>query len=208
VGRPAQRTRSSVPENQFRRPRPGLHSGRLTETLEPLLSRGRRPQHQPKKKNTVQQGAQTAGHGGQRPVRVHGTIQLPKHSNREEYSTQPSSTVQYSTQPSNTMPPLNPTERNTVLHKCGSHSTTSNGGGSCINGQEEKRWSSESHSAIPGGRKCPFFKEPTSRKLRRGWRGFRREPNRSADERRRQPPASFLPLSAHLLPSAVSCFLP
>jgi hypothetical protein len=86
--------------------------------------------------------------------------------------------------------------------------TASNGGGSCINGQEEKRWSNESHSAIPGGRKCPFFKEPTSRKLRRGWRGFRREPNRSADERRRQPPASFLPLSARLLPSAVSPFCP
>jgi hypothetical protein len=36
VGRPAQRTRGSVPENQFRRPRPGLHGGRLTEILEPL----------------------------------------------------------------------------------------------------------------------------------------------------------------------------
>ena len=36
MGRPAQRTRSSVPENQFRRPRPGLHGGRLTEILEPL----------------------------------------------------------------------------------------------------------------------------------------------------------------------------
>jgi hypothetical protein len=36
VGRSAQRTRSSVPENQFRRPRPGLHGGRLTEILEPL----------------------------------------------------------------------------------------------------------------------------------------------------------------------------
>jgi hypothetical protein len=37
MGRPAQRTQGSVPENQFRRPRPGLHSGRLTEILEPLL---------------------------------------------------------------------------------------------------------------------------------------------------------------------------
>ena len=36
MGRSAQRTRSSVPENQFRRPRPGLHGGRLTEILEPL----------------------------------------------------------------------------------------------------------------------------------------------------------------------------
>jgi hypothetical protein len=36
VGRPAQRTRGSVPENQFRRPRPDLHGGRLTEILEPL----------------------------------------------------------------------------------------------------------------------------------------------------------------------------
>jgi hypothetical protein len=36
VGRPAQRTQGSVPENQFRRPRPGLHGGRLTEILEPL----------------------------------------------------------------------------------------------------------------------------------------------------------------------------
>ena len=37
MGRPAQRTRGSVPENQFRRPRPDLHGGRLTEILEPLL---------------------------------------------------------------------------------------------------------------------------------------------------------------------------
>jgi hypothetical protein len=37
MGRPAQRTRSSVPENQFCRPRPSLHSGRFTEILEPLL---------------------------------------------------------------------------------------------------------------------------------------------------------------------------
>jgi hypothetical protein len=37
VGRPAQRTQGSVLENQFRRPRPDLHSGRLTEILEPLL---------------------------------------------------------------------------------------------------------------------------------------------------------------------------
>jgi hypothetical protein len=36
VGRPAQRTQGSVLENQFRRPRPGLHGGRLTEILEPL----------------------------------------------------------------------------------------------------------------------------------------------------------------------------
>ena len=36
MGRPAQRTRGSVPENQFRRPRPDLHGGRLTEILEPL----------------------------------------------------------------------------------------------------------------------------------------------------------------------------
>jgi hypothetical protein len=36
VGRSAQRTQGSVPENQFRRPRPGLHGGRLTEILEPL----------------------------------------------------------------------------------------------------------------------------------------------------------------------------
>jgi hypothetical protein len=36
VGRPAQRTQDSVPENQFCRPRPGLHGGRLTEILEPL----------------------------------------------------------------------------------------------------------------------------------------------------------------------------
>ena len=37
MGRPAQRTQGSVPENQFRRPRPDLHGGRLTEILEPLL---------------------------------------------------------------------------------------------------------------------------------------------------------------------------
>jgi hypothetical protein len=36
VGRPAQRTQGSVPENQFRRPRPNLHGGRLTEILESL----------------------------------------------------------------------------------------------------------------------------------------------------------------------------
>ena len=36
MGRPAQRTQGSVPENQFRRPRPDLHGGRLTEILEPL----------------------------------------------------------------------------------------------------------------------------------------------------------------------------
>jgi hypothetical protein len=36
VRRPAQRTQGSIPENQFRRPRPGLHGGRLTEILEPL----------------------------------------------------------------------------------------------------------------------------------------------------------------------------
>jgi hypothetical protein len=36
VGRPAQRTQGSVPENQFRRPHPDLHGGRLTEILEPL----------------------------------------------------------------------------------------------------------------------------------------------------------------------------
>jgi hypothetical protein len=36
VGRPAQRTQGSVPENQFCRPRPDLHGGRLTEILEPL----------------------------------------------------------------------------------------------------------------------------------------------------------------------------
>jgi hypothetical protein len=36
VGRPAQRTQGSVPENQFRRPRPDLHGGRLTQILEPL----------------------------------------------------------------------------------------------------------------------------------------------------------------------------
>jgi hypothetical protein len=136
----------------------------------------------------------------QRPVRVHGTTQVPKHSNREEYSTQPSSTVQYSTQPSSTVPPLNPTERNTVLHKCGSHSTTSNGGGSYINGQEEKRWSSESHSAIPGGRKCPFFKEPTSRKLRRGGVDF-------GGSRTDRPVsvAASLPLPFSLCP--LTCFL-
>jgi hypothetical protein len=37
VGRPAQRTQGSVPENQFRRPRPDLHGERLTKILEPLL---------------------------------------------------------------------------------------------------------------------------------------------------------------------------
>jgi hypothetical protein len=36
VGRPAQRTQGSDPENQFRHPRLGLHGGRLTEILEPL----------------------------------------------------------------------------------------------------------------------------------------------------------------------------
>jgi hypothetical protein len=36
VGRPAQRTQGSVPENQFCRPHPDLHGGRLTEILEPL----------------------------------------------------------------------------------------------------------------------------------------------------------------------------
>jgi hypothetical protein len=37
MGRPAQRTQGSVPENQFHRPRPDLHDGRLIEILEPLL---------------------------------------------------------------------------------------------------------------------------------------------------------------------------
>jgi hypothetical protein len=37
VGRSAQRTQGSIPENQFRCPRPGLHGGRLTEILELLL---------------------------------------------------------------------------------------------------------------------------------------------------------------------------
>jgi hypothetical protein len=32
----------------------------------------------------------------------------------------------------------------------------------------------------PEGRECPAFKEPTSRWLRRGRHGSRREPNRSA----------------------------
>jgi hypothetical protein len=36
MGRSAQRTQGSVPENQFRCPHPDLHGGRLTEILEPL----------------------------------------------------------------------------------------------------------------------------------------------------------------------------
>ena len=53
------------PDNQFRRPRPGLHGGRLTEILEALPELRKTSTAPAREEEHHAEGAQAPGHGGQ-----------------------------------------------------------------------------------------------------------------------------------------------
>jgi hypothetical protein len=146
VGRSAQRTRSSVPENQFRRPRPGLQGERLTEILEPLP--------EPRETSTAparEDEHRAAGSPNTRP-RWTETRQSARHHTGTQAQQQRG--IQYATEQHCVTSKSN--REDEFLHKCGSHRTTSNGGGNRINEQGEKGWNNKSHSASFGERESAY----------------------------------------------------
>jgi hypothetical protein len=186
VGRPAQRTQGSVPENQFRRPHPDLHGGRLTEILEPLP--------EPRETSTAPAREEEHRAAGSPSTRLWWTIirrTTPhtrtsgalEHRRNALHTSSTTSTFFQS-------PPANQTqERQDQMDPCD------------WNRKLERGTRNRCFAACSSEVDCPSFKEPRNRggkriseKGGRSSRRNRRTNNAAAAlNNRRQPPPLYLP---------------
>jgi hypothetical protein len=156
MGRSAQRTQGYVPENQFRRPSPDLHGGRLTEILEPLLER-RETSTTPAR----EEEHRAAGSPSTRPRWTVSRQSARHHTGTQE---QQQKGTEYATEHSATS---RSNREDEVLHTAAATAQPAMAAATGSMSRERKRWSTESHSAIQGGREHPSFKGPRGGALHR-----------------------------------------